>query len=692
MRKGIALFLAVAMILTIFMPFNSYAQTDYDKQLKDAIIKCKKLFEITDEYDKFSSDVSSYDGKTYFDFNWLDSKGKLGNIKITTLSDGTIVSYEKNKPYYEDKSSGLPKITKKDGLRISKKFINKVNPNFLNNIFYVENDHPLVPNDSEFNYYFIRSEYGVPYYDNNINIFIDNNTGEVLSYYVNWDKDLVFPDTKDIISIDKAKEVYKEKIGLNLFYRIVYENNDPKVYLAYGVLNNNELIDAKTGELMYRNYYEFDKNAQEENTDSQKEELSPDEKDAISSASEIISKEEAEKKGREILEIDDDFKLSSINIYSFLRNKGNYIWMLEFNKAVEDNNYSASVILNANTGGLISYDKCFPMEPDAKVKYKEDEALEIAKDYIKKMNPDELENIEYIPTGISNKNSKEYYFRFVRKEEDAYLMDNGINVVVNGVDGTIDGYEINWMDYELPSKDNIISTNEAYKILFDDIEMELKYITTIDNEDENNLKKKVKLCYGIKEDKPLNIDANTGKILNYTGKPYKEAKIIKYKDIDESYAKEKIDILNQYGIAFPQDEFKPKENMTQKDFLYLLAKANFPYDFDLEEKYLDGEFYKDLINSGIITEEELAPDSIITKEEGVKYIIRALGLQEVAEIGGIYKDLFKDTNDIDPELKGYVSIAYGLNIVQGNDGYIRPKAALKREDGANMIYNFLFNN
>ncbi|NMB27766.1 MAG: S-layer homology domain-containing protein, partial [Tissierellia bacterium] len=54
------------------------------------------------------------------------------------------------------------------------------------------------------------------------------------------------------------------------------------------------------------------------------------------------------------------------------------------------------------------------------------------------------------------------------------------------------------------------------------------------------------------------------------------------------------------------------------------------------------------------------------------------------------KDLFKDTKDIDPKLKGYVSIAYGLRIVEGAGGKLNPKAELKREDGANMIYNYLF--
>lgn len=97
-----------------------------------------------------------------------------------------------------------------------------------------------------------------------------------------------------------------------------------------------------------------------------------------------------------------------------------------------------------------------------------------------------------------------------------------------------------------------------------------------------------------------------------------------------------------------------------------------------------------LINAGIIKENEKAPERIVTKEEGIKYIIRALKYDKIADLTEIYKDLFKDTKDITPELKGYISIAYGLKIVEGYNGNLNPKAELNREDGANLIYNYLF--
>ncbi len=101
--------------------------------------------------------------------------------------------------------------------------------------------------------------------------------------------------------------------------------------------------------------------------------------------------------------------------------------------------------------------------------------------------------------------------------------------------------------------------------------------------------------------------------------------------------------------------------------------------------------YNYAINNGIIKEEEKAPEKIVIKEEAIKYIIRALKYDKVADLTEIYKDLFKDTKDIDPKLKGYVSIAYGLGIVEGYNGNLSPKAELKREDAASIIYSYLFN-
>jgi len=693
-KRKIAFLLALTMFLTI-IPLNSFAQ-NYDKQLKKAIVRSKELFNIGSEYDEFRQEVSTREGQVLFYLNWSDSKGKLGNVNVTITEDGTVTSFSKWKPRYDEQRPQLPKISKEEGLKTAEDFIKKVSPKFADSIKYIDVQEPLNIYSDGYNYYFIRTENGIPYYNNNINIYIDNSTGEVKDYYTYWDMDLVFPDKEDIISLEKAQGLYEEKIGLDLLYKTNYIDKKTKTYLAYGPLNANLGINAKNGEVVPLNdYYGI----YEKSTDmggmgsGVRENLSPDEQEAVEGISGLISKEEAEKIARDILELDSEYKLRDANLYSNWRNPNEYNWNMDFVKKIKDNYFYTNISINAKTKKLLSFYKDDPIDPEEKPKYAKEKALEIAKEYIKKVSPDKLDLIEldkgyYWVEPIPEQDPQRIYrFQFNRKIDNAYVEDEGISIMVDGVNGKVREFRIAWNDIEFPSKDNVIPVEKAYDILFKDIGMELKYIYPDRYEEVIKEKKEAILVYGLKSDKPANIDANTGTLLNYRGEPYKKQTTISYNDIDNSYAKDKIKILAQYGIALPGEEFKPKEKITQRDFLYLLAKASTPYmDIDSSEENL----YNTLINSGIIKENEKAPEKIVTKEEGIKYIIRALKYDKIADLTEIYKDIFKDTKDIDPKLKGYVSIAYGLKIVEGSNGNLNPKAELKREDGANMIYNYLF--
>ena len=691
MKRKISFLLALTMVLT-FIPFSSFAAQNYDKQLKEAIVKSKELFNIGDEYDKFNHNINSYDGKTVFYLNWSDSKGKLGNIDVSMTVDGIVTSYGKWKPTYEEQKPKLPKISREEGLKIAKNFIKKVSPEFVDKIKYIDTSEPLNVHSGSYGYYFVRVENEIPYYNNNIDIYMDNSTGEVINYYSNWDMDLVFPDAKDIISSEKAQELYKEKIGLSLLYKSNYTREKPKVYLAYGPLNTNLGINAKDGEVVNLNDYLrfYDKNMDMGGRgEAVEEELSPDEKKAIEDITGLISQKDAEKIGREILGLDSKYELGYISLNKNWRDDS-YYWQMDFNKGSDTKAYYANISIDAKTKELISFYKNISMDANKKVQYNEEQALDIAKEYIKKTNPDKFELIELNKNPVDVRpleDQRNYNFEFIRKVDNAYVQQDSISILVDAIEGQIIEYRINWSKGDFPPKDNIIPINKAYNILFNDIGMELKYITPHRYSESSKDNKKVILAYGLKSEKPANIDANTGTILNNQGEPFKISTVKSYSDIDKSYAKDKINILAQYGIALPGEKFNPKEKINQRDFLYLLAKANAPY-FEVDNE--NDALYTYVIRAGIIKADEKAPEKIVTKEEGIKYIIRALKYDEIADLNEIYKDLFKDTKDIDPKLKGYVSIAYGLRIVEGAGGKLNPKAELKREDGANMIYNYLF--
>jgi hypothetical protein len=198
----------------------------------------------------------------------------------------------------------------------------------------------------------------------------------------------------------------------------------------------------------------------------------------------------------------------------------------------------------------------------------------------------------------------------------------------------------------------------------------------------------IKLVYSVKQDKPAIFDAFSGEILDGSGKPFVERKVAEYNDIDGHYAENQIAALAEYGISLPGEAFRPDEKIVQKDFLRLLVKAMGYYgDYDDDESLDD--MYNQLIRGKVITREEKNPEAAVTREEAVKFVVRSLGFQEVADIRGIFVTGFKDQGSISPELVGYVAIAKGLGIVGGSGGNFNPKAGLSRAEAAVMLYNYL---
>ena len=149
-------------------------------------------------------------------------------------------------------------------------------------------------------------------------------------------------------------------------------------------------------------------------------------------------------------------------------------------------------------------------------------------------------------------------------------------------------------------------------------------------------------------------------------------------------------LFRSYGIGFDGENFNPKKEILQKDFLYLLWIGMNPY----REKTRDmDKIYEDLINRDIVKEDEKAANKSMAKEQAAVFIIRAMNYEEVANLKGIYKNIFQDSKDIKEEYLGHINLAYGFKIIQGDKAYplrINPKEKLTREDGASIIYNYIF--
>lgn len=697
MKRSLSLILTLLMVLTFAIPASGLE--GYDKELENAIVKAKSVFNITDEFDKFEYHINSYSSNLEFYLRWYDSTEKTGGIEVTIDTDGMIKSYYKYNYNVERNENALPNISKEEGLDIANNFLKKVVPELVDKVMYVESNEPLNVYDRVYYFNYYRIENGIPFYQNNVYVNVDNMTGEVQSFNCYWDKNIKFDSKDGIIGLKDAQKAYADKIGLKLVYKLDYSDRQVTPYVVYTSLYSEKSIDAKTGEAVsFNDYIRYgDEIATKEmaaDNSVSGATLTPEELEAISKAKDIISKEEAEKTARQILQVSDEYKISNINLYSVWNEKDSFIWNMYFTNKDES---SISISIDAKNKEFISFYKYIPYEEKAEVKYNREQLQKKAEEFIKKVQKDKFNSVELMDISepiirpLSEEMPRQQYFTFTRKVGDAYFQGNGFNLNVNAITGEIISYDYNWYKGQLPSTAKAIGLDKAYEILFGRIGIELQYVK--DNHvayDEQEKEQNAKLVYTIKNDKPLNIDAFNGDLLYGLNRPYKDSTVSQYTDIEDSYAKIQIETLAKYGIGFAGDKFNPKANIKQKEFLYLLLKAkSYYYDISDQDKGFVEKLYKYMINEKIVKENEKSPESIVTKEEVAKYIVRALGYEKVANIEGIYKLSFKDANKVSSEFMGYVAIATGLGIIESEGNNLNPSANMTREQAAVVIYNLL---
>jgi len=292
---------------------------------------------------------------------------------------------------------------------------------------------------------------------------------------------------------------------------------------------------------------------------------------------------------------------------------------------------------------------------------------------------------------------KYYYFRYIRKVNDILFPGNSIYICYDAIAGKVISMSGEWFDMELPMPEGeLITEDTAYSVFFNEIGLELKYVEDYKDvqkiviEPDVDVIPDIRLVYDMKGIGYSYIDAITGKLIDYDGKPVAELNVGSYKDIEGHFAEKYIKEMARYGIALPGDEFQAEKGILQKEFLYLLAKCIYYYeDYDLNNSNDLDKMYKDLMKEGIVKDGERADDTVLTREESTKYIIRVMKYEEVAKISGIFNCNFKDAEKIDEELKGYVAIANGLGLISEYEGYFLPDDNLTRLNAILMIYNYL---
>jgi hypothetical protein len=677
--KSLIFVMLLTLLITCIPTIGFAEEYNLDKNIQ----KIKTLFEIGEDYEDFDKHVyDSYEGKKITSLYW---RSRNSHINVGIDEGGNIISYSKDETS-SDRQPGIykfSKITREQGAENAKNLIKKLYPNIVEKIELVDDEelYSTYRRDdlSGYRYNFIMVENDIVFNENTIYINVNNQNGEVTSFNINWEEDLEFPATEGIISKDKAKEIYKDNIKLGLAYRVKKAGEDTKSYLGYNIIDTDKTVDAKTNDMIStsnKSIYSVYGYTSDQNMEG----LTNEEVNQLINSKKIISREKASEKMIDSFKLGEDYEIQDHKLKC--NKEDTYIWEVMVIKHVKNGSSGVSGRIDAKSGEILDFSNPGSWDEDLEEsKYSKEELLKRAKEIIKNNSPEKYKEVEYVEDEngdlIYSRNNVSN-FLFVRKVNDIRVENDGFRIILSNTTGNVTSYYHGWSDLEFESPDNLIQEDEAKESLLKDRELDLEYQTLKEEKE----KKDVKLVYNFK-DKYLLVDAKTGEVIDIRKELMEKEGMKEYKDIENCYAKEKIQKLQNHIVLFEGEEFKPKQEITQKEFFRLLAQTKDVYSYQ-DINYL----YERFIREGILSQGEKDINATVTREEAIKYVIRAFGQEPLDSIGDIYKIEYKDADEISDNLKGHIAVAKGLGVISG-EGKFRPKDNLTREEAAVIIYNIL---
>lgn len=141
----------------------------------------------------------------------------------------------------------------------------------------------------------------------------------------------------------------------------------------------------------------------------------------------------------------------------------------------------------------------------------------MAYELLKKINPEEFKQVKYEDnssySSYLGRIRPDYNFTYIREANGLSYPGNSITVGINGTDGSVSSYHLNWKnDTKLPAADGLISKEKALEIFKDKTAMELCYIPMRSNITRYMGTSEVKLVYFPSMESGLTVDAQTGEL------------------------------------------------------------------------------------------------------------------------------------------------------------------------------------
>lgn len=667
--------------------------------LDKAIAKAKEAFNIGSDYNRFESGFNNYDGRIEWNLNWQKgtSEQPKGSVfvRINALT-GEIVGMDR----WDELSpgqhySGLPQYSYEQAGKLASEWAQKLLPTYFSQTRLAPNeDQPVIGfgerGPADYNYNFVRLVNGIPFPEQNINIRVSGDTGQILGFNLNWDNSLKVPAAGGKISQAQAEKTFAENVEL-VYFR-PNGAKDSQVKLVYRVKGGAGLvIDALTGKAMQQyDYYGSDKGmGGEPQRENVKSDLTPAEQAEVDKLKNIISAEKALEQIKKVITIPSELKLDERRLsqdYQYPKqSQWNFYWSDE-----KDFSYqSINAAVDAVTGEVLYFNKWQNSVSNSgeNPRFTKEQTQKIAEDYIKKQQSKRFSEVrlensrvdDYVKKGVA----KSYTFTYTRLVNQIPFDNNGFEVRVNAITGEVESYRMTWWSMNFPNPGNLLGADKAVGTFLSDGGLKLEYLRTYkENQDQVNL------VYRLPNKQSYMLDAQGGGYLNWNGEPLPPKQTNKFSDIAGHPAENDILQLAKANIAKSVDgKFYPDKNITKLEALEMLVASRgwyteIPYGALQEGSEKEQQKKKLLdaaISLGIIQPTETGDlDKELTRLEFARLMINTLDYDGAAKLSGIFHIPTKDAASIPQGMQGYAALSLGLGLQSQQQGLYVPNEKVAR--------------
>ena len=652
-------------IIAMLVPQVSFANGE-TQVLEELLGKVKAKIEVPKAFTEFNYNQSGED----YNLVWQDQEGKQGSLYVGCESDGDIISYHLN--LYHTSDSTLAKVDWETGKAKAEVFLNQVAPEYVKALVLRETTTPS--NNYYYTYVYDLYHEGVKVFNQVIYVNVSKQTGEIRSFSGIDFSERTYNANKPKFTLEQAEASYLKQMDLPALYNTYYDWKTKKKnsFLVYK-LNNGESkgIDASTGEVVV-SYKDGDNEYYKEATDEESQStanksdgaasgLTPSERKAVEETKGLLSPEVILEKVAKIFPRVKSATISRNNLY---QEQDTYIRQIILKD--EANKININLTVDAQTAEIESYYFWSNTPQDvAKYQWSEKEAAS----FLSEVAPQQFKETKLIEDNNKNQDITSINYYYGRLVNGFLVEGEGLNLTYDQGLGEVTAYSKNWGKIDFKSPEGMISKEKAVK----NIGLELVYMETSQGV--------YRLAYTTKERHML-LDAFTGKEVDYSGKVTEEEAQKFYTDLKGHPKEALIKKLFDSGIYLKGEKLKPDMPVSEEDFLSLLCQVTQGYK-PIENENVS-EWYKEITGKATIEKKQT-----LTREDAVYYMINATQYKKIARISELYVYPFDD-EQYDEGLKGYISLAYGLKLIQKDgEGLFKPKDILTRADALEMMYYLL---